>query len=337
MIINSTCFFTSFNRAYSAQALLWLDSIRNYYSDSVDVCALLIDGLTRAERAIVSGFDEVLHVEDLGIDNFDNWIYRLNIVEAATAAKPFALRELLNRYERVIYMDPDTYIYSGLHEIDSALDDHSFVITPHQLIPNRTRWIVESTELQSLIYGVYNLGFLAVKSCDEGIALADWWCERCYLYCISNPEKGLFTDQKFFDAAPALFSEGLVLRHYGYNVATWNVHERNISLRRNYAFIEEDQLRFCHFTKASNAGIPALERSAPSSNMFYELFYSYVALLEEKRADTSLIRSKWDYSALPDGTIVDHDLRMKYRADFDKAIKNSESLANTLRIERSRS
>ena len=310
---NKHCFYTSFNKAYAGQALLLAESLRRVYGDNVDIIAVLVDELDENEVIYFNVFDSILLAAELEIPNFKAWIFGLNIIEAATAVKPFALCELLKKYAQVTYLDPDIIVYSTLDEITEPDHQWSLSLTPHQTIAQSTKWLVEANELESLKFGVYNLGFLSVRATPEGKKVAEWWRDRCYDYCIIDVAKGIFTDQKFFDIAPALFTGLNILRHPGYNVATWNLKERFIKLENNKLLSNNELLRFCHFTKATHAGASAMERVLENNNMYEELFYSYLSKLNSKNIDMLGLNTKWSYGFYSDGEAIKDEARKCFR------------------------
>lgn len=312
--MNKRCFYTSFNRAYAPQALILAESLRDVYGDSVDIVALLVDELEQDETGFFAVFDCVLKTSELGIPDFKRWIFGLDIVEAATAVKPFALRRLLDAYQEVVYLDPDTIVYAPLDEMFTALARSNLVLTPHQVTPSSEPWVIESTELQSLMYGVFNLGFIAVRRSELGLRVAEWWRDRCYKYCVDDASKGLFTDQKLFDLAPAFFPEMHVLTHPGYNVASWNLRERVFTFDENKgAMVNGLPLRFCHFTKATHIGALALERMAKEFGVMDELFYAYLARIEQKKAELSDLITDWHYATYSDGVPIERSARRRFR------------------------
>lgn len=311
---NTHCFYTSFNKAYLSQALILADSLRKVYAGKVDIVALVVDELEDHEYEYFGIFDQVILAKDLEIPNFKSWIFGLNIVEAATAVKPFGLCQLLQNYSHVTYMDPDTMIYSPLDEIVAAKEEWDIALTPHQISPQMEDWVVLSTEMESLKFGVFNLGFLSVKATAQGKKIAEWWRDRCYEYCVEDVERGLFTDQKLFDLAPAIFSGVHVLRHPGYNVATWNICERNLSFdEKTGVSVNKFPLRFCHFTKATHIGAAALDKMLTGVSLFEEVFYSYVARLQGKKSELSKLSTKWSYGFYDDGDVVLPDARKSFR------------------------
>ena len=318
MSVGPHCFFTSFNKAYAAQALLLADSVRRNYGSDAKLYAVMVDELKPAERRYFGEFDEIITLESLNIPNLRHWLFGLDIVEAATAVKPFALCHLLEHYPQVTYLDPDTYLFDRLVEVTDLKDKWDTTLTPHQVAPQAEKWVVESTELESLRFGVYNLGFISVRASRNGLALAKWWRDRCYDYCVSEPERGLFTDQKFFDLAPALFAGVRVLRHPGYNLATWNLRERHCAAGPEGGLVNGEPLRFCHFTKATHIGALALERMMGAPSLFEELFFSYLARLREKRLGLSALDTRWAWGHYAQGEPITCEARRAFRSRKDR-------------------
>jgi hypothetical protein len=314
----SHCIFTVFNKAYASQAICMAESFRLNHGMGVKIIAVIVDVLTEQENNYFSAFDEIIYPKDLNIPNFDAWIFGLDIFEAATAIKSFAFCYLLERYSHVTYVDPDTICYSKLEEVLDLSSSWDLALTPHHLEPKKDAWLVEATELESLKFGVYNLGFLSLRATINGKVIARWWCDRCYEYGVSDAKKGLYVDQKFFDLAPGLFSGVHILRHAGYNVASWNLSERIIKLSNNGLTSNGLPLRFCHYSDAKGAGSLAIERMRIEDSFFIELLYVYIIKLKE--VDESLINfnNKWYYEFFEDGTIFPPDIKIKFRKLADR-------------------
>jgi hypothetical protein len=332
--MNKRCFYTSFNRAYAPQAMVLADSLRQTYGSSVDVVALLVDELDGEDEKYFASFNAILKSSELNIPDYRPWIFGLDIVEAATAVKPFALRHLLSIYEEVIYMDPDTIVYSPLDEMFEALAISNLVLTPHQLVPSTEKWVIESTELESLRFGVFNLGFIGVRKSELGMKVADWWSDRCYDYCISDTQRGLFTDQKLFDLAPAFFPKMHVLTHSGYNLASWNIRERTLTFEKEKGVqVNGQPLRFCHFTKATYIGAFALERMTNGYCIMNELFFAYLALLEKQTLACADLDKKWHYGYYVDGTTIEAETRRIFRRVNSKTHLEIDPFKSRLSVE----
>lgn len=320
------CFFTSFNKAYLPQALLLAESLHHIYGGKAKLVAILVDEMKEENAPYFQAFSQTIEASRLGIPDFRSWIFGLDVIEAATAVKPFALLHLLQQHRQVTYLDPDIYLYSPLAEITAPDTDFDAVVTPHQMYPQSEKWLVDSTEIESMRYGTFNLGFLSVRNSDGGQAIAEWWARRCYSYCVVDFPQGLFTDQKLFDLAPALFPGLKVLRHPGYNLATWNLRERRVSFSPGTGAVVDGQpLRFCHFTKATHIGNEAMERMISEESAFFqELFYSYVARLRGRRIQLSGMNADWAYGRYCSGPEIPGDVRAAFRKLGDKrfAIEN---------------
>ena len=99
--------------------------------------------------------------------------------------------------------------------------------------------------------------------------------------------KGMFTDQIWINFAPLLFEKVHILRHPGYNMAYWNLHERMLSDSRTVVKNSEStQLIFFHFSgynpiKPENMSIYQNRFSFENRNDVTNLFKDYSAKLIE--------------------------------------------------------
>jgi hypothetical protein len=102
--------------------------------------------------------------------------------------------------------------------------------------------------LDILRAGVFNLGFIALSRCEEALSYLDWWKQRLYDQCVVDLSRGLFLDQRWTDFAPCFISRVLVLRDPAYNVAYWNLHERQVTETEGRFLVNGSPLRFFHFS-----------------------------------------------------------------------------------------
>ncbi|MGK9608183.1 hypothetical protein O6455_24120, partial [Salmonella enterica subsp. enterica] len=67
-------------------------------------------------------FDEIHPISSLDIPDANGWAFCHTIVELSTAIKPFLLAHLLDRPDcaGVIYLDPDTVLFSPLNDVLEA-------------------------------------------------------------------------------------------------------------------------------------------------------------------------------------------------------------------------
>jgi glycosyltransferase involved in cell wall biosynthesis len=204
-----------------------------------------LDGLDLAQEPF-----ECLAASALGIPEFDDFAFKYGIVELNTAVKPYVLEYLFEQRDvaNVFYVDPDIQVFSPLHEARALLERGQVVLTPHILAPYPQDGR-RPNEVDLLLSGAYNLGFLGLRRTPETRALLQWQQQRLYDGCFSDTARGLFTDQKWMDLVPCLYPGVSVLRHPGYNVAYWNLHERR-DVRRGADGVRVNgwPLRFFHFS-----------------------------------------------------------------------------------------
>jgi glycosyltransferase involved in cell wall biosynthesis len=173
--------------------------------------------------------------------------FRYTLLELNTAAKPWMFEHLFARgYERVVYLDPDIFVYSPLAELDASPAETFLMLTPHLTgFIGGDEHPSERTILQA---GAYNLGFLSVSRRPSLARFLAWWQEKLEFQCVIDLARGLFVDQKWIDLVPGLFPDVAILRHEGYNVAYWNLGQRKVEGEGGGATVNGQPLRFFHFS-----------------------------------------------------------------------------------------
>jgi hypothetical protein len=313
------CCYTSFTFAYAARAMILVDTLRRHHPDWVLV-AVVVDrhpGGHPLER-LLPEFDQVVGVEELSIPNGDGWLFKHDLVEACTAVKGAMLTRLLaSGYDAIIYLDPDIALFGPLTEALQALESSSIVLTPHQTAPNLANKAVEDNEMTSLLYGAYNLGFIAVRSDGPGRAFAAWWAARLHRACYDAPERGIFTDQRYVDLVPGLFDGVGILRHPGYNVASWNLSTRQVTIPGDGAIRANGlPLRFFHFTKVEGIGAVMLDRYAGDNFEVFELVEWYKRELK-RNASHPAAALPWHFGRFSNGAAIPTPARRLYRSRRD--------------------
>jgi hypothetical protein len=317
MIVNC---FTSATFSYIDRARVLARSIREMHPDWIiwicvaDQKPTGIDGDWNEENL----FDRVVTLEDLSIPNLESWIFRHGLVELCTAVKGHMLCKMLQAgAEKVIYLDPDIAVFSPLSEAVEVLEENSIVLTPHQIEPEREQSAIMDNEIGSLKHGIYNLGFLGVSSRPQGRNFAHWWRDRLCDYCYDDIPNGLFTDQRWCDLVPAFFDDTVILRHPGYNVASWNLSNRPVAIAADGAILAANApLRFFHFTKINSIGEVMLTRYAGQQHAVYELLYWYRRRLAAERLE-GLPDGWWAYARFVDGSPITPEHRLLYRQRAD--------------------
>jgi lipopolysaccharide biosynthesis glycosyltransferase len=244
----SIAFFTIVARNYFAYACVLGDSVKKFHPDA-EFYVFIMDDLENelGEEASKRDF-HLISPSQISIDNYKNFVFKYNVTEAATGVKPFVFEYLLkNDFDKVVYLDPDILCFRRLTELIEELDSYSIIITPHSTSPVVKEEIFPD-DYVFLTIGVYNLGFIAVRNNDISINFVKWWKRKLSDYCISQPEIGLFVDQKWIDLIPAYFDNVLIFRNRSYNMAYWNLHERILEFKNDTFTVSGSGLAFFHFS-----------------------------------------------------------------------------------------
>lgn len=258
---------------------------------------------------------QLIWVEDLGIQNLNQYAFTYDVIEFSTNVKPTALKYLLARHSKVLYIDPDIEVYNHLTPVFNALERHAITITPHTLSP-----ILDGkhpNDIDFLKFGAYNLGFVGVSDCDEAIQFLDWWSSRCLAYGFYEPQLGLAVDQKWIDLVPSYFPTTKIMRDVGLNVSFWNLHERFISKQAGEWLVNDtDKLYFIHFSSFDSENPTAI---ASKQNRFSqgdrsditELYEGYA--LKLKAQDTgNYSANAYSYDFFEDGVYITAAMRRFY-------------------------
>ncbi|WP_431101845.1 hypothetical protein [Roseateles noduli] len=245
----STTVFTIVSRNYFAYARTLGDSLRQS-NPGVEFNVLIVDRKDPAFEARHPDW-RVTWVEDLGVPDFEQVAFKYDILELNTNVKPTFAKHLLKRHDKVIYLDPDIFVYSSLQPIVDLLDRHAVVLTPHITEPIDDGKLPGEPEF--LTSGIYNLGFGAFNAGAESLKVLSWWEQRCLHQAYNEQSQGFFVDQKWMDFVPSLCASAFVLRDPQYNTAYWNLHERQVVWVDGKATIAGKPLVFFHFS-----GLPPL-------------------------------------------------------------------------------
>lgn len=238
-------FCTIVAKNYLAYARTLAASLRRVHPGE-PLCVLLVDepdGLFDPSREPF----EVLPLAALDLPRPREFCFRYELLELATAVKPYLLQTLFARgHERVVYLDPDIRLFSPLDGVFERLAQNDVVVTPHLARPPFAGMFPGEREI--LLTGAYNLGFLALRRSPAVDALLSWWATRCEHECLVRPDEGLFVDQRWFDLVPGFVDRVAILREPVYNVAYWNLPQRRIEGPPEAPRTEGQPVAFMHFS-----------------------------------------------------------------------------------------
>ena len=241
---------------------------------------------------------EIIRIEELGIPVLTEFCFKYNVTELATAAKPYLLKHLFDSegMDRILYLDPDILVTHSLDNLYGALDKSDIIVTPHldKDYPDDGMGPNDSHIMRS---GIFNLGFIGVRKCENVNNFLVWWQRKLYDRCVVDPCAGYFVDQKFIDFAMVLFRNIMIIHDTGYNVAYWNIHSRNIHKEGDVWMCNDGLLYFYHFSNYKPEKPNVLSGHQNRFNLkdipgLHELFLTYTQLLRSNGYDSA---KQWPY------------------------------------------
>jgi hypothetical protein len=265
--------FTIVAKNYFSFAITLADSIQAQ-DPALPFYILLVDDKEGLNEEYFSRYN-IINASEINIPDFSQLSFKYNVTEFSTAVKPFFIDYLFNikKYDKAIYFDPDIYLYTSADTIFNELDNYAVIITPH-ILAMEEKYTGNAAENEFLFSGIYNLGFIALRNTVKSNQFIQWWKKRLADYCYGDRMDSLHVDQKWIDFIPAFFTpdELLISKHLGYNIAYWNIHERNLAINNDTVSVSfsldpaiQYPLVFLHFSGLnplnimSNKQCPAID------------------------------------------------------------------------------
>ncbi|AOC95289.1 hypothetical protein BB050_02173 [Flavobacterium anhuiense] len=267
-------------------------------------------------------------------DKWNQMAFKYDLTEFCTSIKPSCFKYLFDKFQpdTCIYFDPDILVFNSLNSIFSGLESHSIIVTPHitTIEENYTGDLPES----GLMYtGMFNLGFLGLKRNDVSMKMLNWWEKRLEDRCFQNKMESYFTDQKWMDFLPSLFSSELLISFdLGLNFAPWNFYEREVIMNKNLYYVrnrinknnssELTPLTFVHFSGFNYSSL--VNNEIAQGNIaglkiypdVEQILNEYSKVLKES-SFLSFIKLTYTYGKFSDGKPVSKTYRKLFRRLFE--------------------
>jgi len=224
---------------------------------------------------------------DVGCEDWLQMAFYYDITEYNTALKPYFLEQLIREgYEGVLYFDPDIEIYGPLDELLQLIRTNDVILTPHvsQPVPGDGK----NPPMDSYIRaGQFNLGFLGVRGSKEVLDLLRWWQSVLLEKCIFETDHHFFVDQFWAAVFPSFIENTFVLRDPAYNMAYWNVFQRELTFNDGSWQTDSGRLKFFHFSGLHRADLTKVSVhqdrvTAPVGSPLYQLLEEYFTRIKSQ-------------------------------------------------------
>ena len=278
---------------------------------------LIIDGIDGYINASEENC-EIIRIEELNIPRLTEFCYKYNLTELATAVKPYLIDYLFNSrgMDSILYLDPDILVTHSLNGLYEELTKTDIALTPH-LDKDYPDDGLMPDDGHIMRAGIYNLGFIGLRKCDNSDEFLSWWKHKLYDKCVIDTPAGFFVDQKFIDLASVLFPNITIIKDTGYNVAYWNAHSRRIYKKDNIWMCNDGLLYFYHFSnyKPEKPNILSGHQNRfrlEELEGLHELFMIYTNQLKQNDYDATW-QWTYDYKRYTNGRIINDAERIAYR------------------------
>ena len=327
------CFCTVSSKARLAHVNVLAESLSTYHPGAQIFC-LLVDSMENfLDQVSLKKNIELIKTSTLkNVPNFTELFFKYNAFEATTALKPYLCEHLFKTYNmrKLVYLDSDIYVTSNMDELNNMLEGFSIILTPHitQQLPLDG---FHPDELTFLKAGAFNTGFIGISNMQETLNFLSWWKNRLWLFGIASAAEGMFMDQRWIDLVPSLFDKVYILRNPGYNAAYWNLHERKFSFSEEKILVNDELLKFFHFSGFDPDDIEVISKHQTRYKLVHfpelrTLFELYKKLLVENGYNT-VRHWPYSYDFFDNGSEIPDRARRVYWSLGDKAKKFGDPFA----------
>src|SRR5256714_9467701 len=131
----------------------------------------------------------IVTLADLGIPELKRFTFHYSRLPLVVATKSYLLSYLLDRgFETAIFLDADILVLGNLDALFTMARAHAILLTPHLLAP-LTGDDRSPRELNILLAGTYNGGFLTGSDTRPARAFFAWWQDRPSHHCLHAPDR----------------------------------------------------------------------------------------------------------------------------------------------------
>ena len=261
---------------------------------------------------------ELLTPESAGFKELAVLAGMLALEELREACKPLLLSHLLARTpgETVLYLDADSLVCGALEDIDALAAQYGVAVRTRTArpLPDDGR---RPNEADLRGWGLHDGGLIALGGSHDHGELLDWWAARGRAG--SAPDGGSLPLERISSLGQGAHELGDV----GVGASFWDLHGRTVEAAEEGFVIDGVPLRLMRFPRFDRHDPQAISdaqnrvRAADQPGLV-ALCERYARLLGAA-GDEAASQLPYGWEHLPDGTRLDHRLRLIYREAVEKA------------------
>ncbi len=212
-------YYTYFDKSYLVKGIALIESLITHERNDFEMFVICMDE-TAYSILTKLDFKKVTLILFNEVEKRDPSLVRAkqnrSIVEYYWSIKAIFALYLIDQnsqIDAIAYLDADLFFFSSPDAIWDGLGENSVLIHPHRF----SKELIFQER-----YGLYNAGMMAFRNDRGGIAVLNWWRNKCLEWCRSFIEDGKFGDQLYLNDWPDRFENVAVLQNIGVGLAPWN-------------------------------------------------------------------------------------------------------------------
>ncbi|MBD2654462.1 hypothetical protein H6G45_13420 [Synechocystis sp. FACHB-383] len=293
---------------------------------------LIVDSCGR-ENQLKSETFEVITLDELGYSNdIEPMKFYYESFEICCALRGFLHSYFYEKNIAAswIFLDSDIVVFDSLEIVFNKLEQCSVLLNPHITQPISAKNHIVPIELNILVSGLYNGGFLGIRHSDEAKKFIDWFRRRLIEFSFARKGEGVQSlicgDQLWLNYIPLFFDNVCLIKHPAVNVAYWNITQKNTYIVNGRYMVDKYPLVFFHFSGWNPDDSLTLSRhfrERVNSEFWHSISEEYKKLLSFYGYE-NLKSQKYLYSFFLNGESISPNARYLYYLELQNG--NMEGL-----------
>ena len=238
--------------------------------------------------------ESVILVKYTELEESDNELYCIkntrSKIEYYFTCTPAICRYVFKKNSNIdllTYLDADLFFYSSPEVIFEEIGDKSIAIVEHRFSRFGRKFIK---------LGIFNVAWISFRRDEQGMNCLNEYRQQCLEWCYDYLDGDKYADQKYLDNWPDKYSNHIIIRNKGVNLAGWNIGNYTITKRGGSIFVDDDQLVFYHFAGLKQRSNNYYTSSISSYYVFIDkivknnLYKDYIKRLKSFSSDTDVTK-----------------------------------------------